>query len=132
MIYFPTGPTGCWFWGKTDEGKRAWFAVGGKTYSASRLMYELVFGPIPPGLFVCHRCDDGRCVCPSHLFLGTQRDNLRDMSAKGRAHGKYKTHCVNGHERMPENIEPSNHACKICAAKRQRARYALRKERKNE
>jgi hypothetical protein len=26
------------------------------------------------GLVVCHRCEVGLCVCPSHLFLGTQVD----------------------------------------------------------
>ena len=51
---------------------------------AHRVAWELAYGPIPSGLFVCHHCDHGLCVRPDHLFLGTSRQNVRDMMAKGR------------------------------------------------
>jgi hypothetical protein len=51
---------------------------------AHRYAWELTYGPIPEGLSVLHRCDVPRCVRPDHLFLGTQADNLADMTAKGR------------------------------------------------
>jgi len=50
-----------------------------------RRSFELFNGPIPPGMFVLHRCDNPPCINPEHLFLGTYADNTRDMIAKGRA-----------------------------------------------
>lgn len=49
-----------------------------------RRSWEATFGPIPTGLSVLHRCDVRACINPDHLFLGTQRDNMRDMNSKGR------------------------------------------------
>lgn len=48
-------------------------------------MWEAERGSIPAGLKVLHRCDNTACINPSHLFVGTQRDNVDDMVSKGRA-----------------------------------------------
>lgn len=81
-----TVPSGCVEWtGQIDRNGygRIWVSGRGKQF-AHRIAYELSFGPIPSGLIVCHKCDNNRCVNPYHLFVGTQSDNLSDMTAKGR------------------------------------------------
>ncbi len=36
------------------------------------------------GKVVMHLCDNPRCIEPTHLQLGTQKDNMQDASKKGR------------------------------------------------
>jgi len=48
-------------------------------------------------IHVLHKCDTPRCFRPSHLFLGNQLINMRDMRRKKRDLWAGKTHCVNGH-----------------------------------
>lgn len=74
----------CWPWGCGPGYGQV--QVGPTRESTHRISWEIHVGPIPPGLCVCHKCDNPPCVNPAHLFLGTHLDNARDREAKGRGH----------------------------------------------
>lgn len=80
-------PGGCWLWSGARHPQGYGFIKrkDGAQLRAHRVAYELMFGSIPAGVFVCHHCDNPRCVRPSHLFLGSHKDNMADMATKGRA-----------------------------------------------
>lgn len=79
----------CWLWIGTTRDKRygCLFVVKPKRryVPAHRISWELNNGPIPEGMEICHTCDNGLCVRPDHLFLGSRAENANDMARKGRA-----------------------------------------------
>jgi transposase-like protein len=82
----------CWLWkAGRDGGGYGRFKILGVSRLAHRVAFTMATGPIPAGLNVCHRCDVPACVRPDHLFLGSQLDNMRDCSAKGRTVGSHGT-----------------------------------------
>lgn len=112
----------CWMWlASKDPSGYGTILYLGKVHKAHRLSYQLKFGDFDSNLRVLHSCDNPSCVNPSHLFLGTQSDNMQDMVKKGR-HGAGKSEvpsykdflkikpkkkvsdfCKNGHDYSKEN-----------------------------
>jgi hypothetical protein len=93
--------TGCWNWTGTlnrVEGEKRRYGrvfVGstldgtGKRIMAHRASYMAFVEMVPDELCVCHKCDNPKCVNPNHLFLGTKKDNAKDMVKKGRSLSRY-------------------------------------------
>jgi hypothetical protein len=83
------GEDECWPWkaAKNEHGYGRFRVPGRGGVYAHRFAYEMVHGPVPAGLYVLHACDVRACVNAAHLFLGTKKENARDMVAKGR-HGQ--------------------------------------------
>lgn len=95
LRFIPEPNSGCWLWegnnrsndsGSMTYGRFSFTDENGREVrkTASRVSYEIYVGPIPEGMFVCHKCDTPLCVNPSHLFIGTRQDNIDDMERKGR------------------------------------------------
>lgn len=81
----PEPNSGCYLWtAHTSKGGYGRFGIGGKVEDAHRVAYSLYVAPIPEGQCVLHRCDVPSCVRPDHLFIGSQPQNLEDMTRKGR------------------------------------------------
>lgn len=119
------------FWKNVDTSGECWHWLGrigaygygilwyeGRVWIASRIAYELQIGPVPSNLLVCHHCDNPPCVRGSHLFLGTQADNMRDMVEKERNRRQNPLFCPHGHPRTVENsrVTPNGRAlqCQVC------------------
>jgi hypothetical protein len=78
-------PEECWNWtASVNSTGRGAFSIDGKNIKAHRMAWILTYGEIPEGMIICHKCDNGKCCNPNHLFLGTHRDNTQDMISKGR------------------------------------------------
>jgi len=86
------------FWPKVNKTQECWLWIGyrdargygrimrqGKVCGTHRVSWEIHNGQIPEGMGVLHSCDNPPCVNPQHLFIGTQKDNMRDCTRKGRA-----------------------------------------------
>jgi hypothetical protein len=77
----------CWEWqGCPNSEGYGYVKVNKRGWLAHRFAYVLTYGPIPGGLKVRHKCDNPICVRPSHLLLGTQKDNMQDCHRRGRAY----------------------------------------------
>lgn len=85
---------GCHIWtgaqkGKSGDDHYGAFTVGTLSVYAHRWIYAFYHGPIPVGMVIRHKCDTPLCVNITHLEIGTQADNMRDMVLRGRHRSRY-------------------------------------------
>lgn len=90
---------GCWITNYKGGNSRPRIFINGKHHVLARAAYEVYKGTIPEKMCVCHTCDNGLCINPDHLFLGSQLDNIADRQQKNRqAKGS-----SNGHAKLTES-----------------------------
>ena len=92
----------CWEW-KASKNKLKYgtFGFDNKIILAHRFVWILIYGNIPKNFCILHKCDNPSCCNPSHLFLGTNKDNVIDKVNKDRQHHPKGT--KNGQSRLTEN-----------------------------
>lgn len=109
---------GCWEWtGSKDGAGCGRTRIGDGHMSAHRAFYLMLRGPISIGLELDHLCRNIVCVNPDHLEPVSHSENM------WRGKHATRTHCVNGHERTPENTyyNSRQRACRICTIAQQQA-----------
>jgi hypothetical protein len=96
---------GCWEWrGTVLTSGYGQIRQNNEPITTHRASWIVHRGPIPSTMFVLHKCDVRHCINPDHLFLGTQSDNMRDRTNKGRDGVKYGTGHWNSRLR-PQDIK---------------------------
>ena len=121
----------CWEWiaGKTGRGYGQ-FKTGHKNIPAHKYSYALLVGPVPEGKQLDHLCRNRACVCPDHLEIVTNRENVLRGSGVT-AQNARKTHCLRNHPFDGDNLRISvrdgSRACKQC----ERDRRVIRQQQKN-
>jgi hypothetical protein len=123
----------CWLWlGSKDKSGYGWaYPPRGlglpKKMRAHRAIWELLVGPIPPGLVLDHLCRVKSCVNPDHLEPVSHSENSR-RGITG-MHLKMRTHCPQGHLYLENAYEvpsrPGVRYCQACNRERSRLRRAL-------
>jgi hypothetical protein len=62
-------------------------------------------GEQPEGRYALHHCDNKRCIEPTHLYWGTQSDNMRDAVARGQHRNNLRNHDQT-HNRLRGSQQP--------------------------
>lgn len=126
---------GCWEWKaaklkKFGYGRLRFFDKGKWTHKYAHVVSWIIYrGEIEPGKLVLHKCDNPKCVNPSHLYLGDHLRNIHDILDRNRNHNKNKKLCKFGHELSGVNLGITKSGARFC--KECRRRYASDHRKRN-
>lgn len=130
---------GCLVWTGGASGSKthkypqlAW--RGRRNFKGNRLIWFLKTGNDPGKMNVLHKCDNPLCLNIDHLYLGTHKQNSKDIFDRNRHISQKQTHCKRGHILAGDNLKKSKRKphvriCRTCANQLQIARYHQRKSR---
>lgn len=115
-LYYVKNENGCWDWQssitKHGYGRFIW---NGRQTSAHRYSYETFVGQLIDGLIIHHKCNNRRCVNPSHLQQVTQKTNVK-LGKRA-----YVSHtCKYDHALVAKNVYwvKGKKQCKACSDRR--------------
>jgi HNH endonuclease len=116
---------GCFKWlGAPDKGGYGEFKLRGKKWSAHRLSWFIMYGPIPADMVINHICRNRSCVNHQHLCLFSKRQNVLLDSVAITAINSKKTFCPKGHPY--DRVYDKKRYCSICqneTLRRSRLKY---------
>lgn len=105
-VIIPENRNLCWLYPKLIMKGYGHLYINGKKYPAHRFSYEYHNEPITNDLlYTCHICDVRLCCNPSHLFLGTHIENMKDMLIKNRHNHKLTLEQVRSIKTRIKNLE---------------------------
>lgn len=77
--------TKCWNWNKSvTSAGYGQLTRNGRYWTTHRYVMTCMYGPIPQGLVVRHKCNNTKCCNPDHLIFGTPKDNWWDSENRHR------------------------------------------------
>lgn len=98
----------CWEWVGAKRAKYGIVKRDGRTLAAHRYVWEMLVGPIPPGMQVDHLCRAEACVNPDHLEVVTPRENV--------LRARRRPFCKRGHRIAGSNVitAEGKRRCRAC------------------
>jgi HNH endonuclease len=82
FVDIPDAPDACWEWQgfcyPTGHGQFHF----GRDMKASRAVWIMYHGPLETKDYICHKCDNSKCVRLDHLYKGTHQTNMADKIGK--------------------------------------------------